>query len=85
MGLGTYVPAKVPFFRVPDKPEAGDQLDQLCQEDCSGGDEHVPGPDSIRDTSLFNPSQKVRAGVTWFWHTAWTDPALHSVQLASPG
>ena len=48
MGLGTYAPANVPFFGVPDKSEAGDQLDQLSQEDCSCGDEHVPGPDVMK-------------------------------------
>ena len=45
--MGTFLPSNVSFLRVPDKSQAGEQLDQLCQEDCSCGYEHVPGPDAV--------------------------------------
>ena len=43
-----FIPANIPVFRIPDKSQAGDQLDQLCQEDRGSWDEHVSRPDFMK-------------------------------------
>ena len=35
---------EAPVLVIPDEPQAGDQLNQLCNEHRRGGDEHVAGP-----------------------------------------
>ena len=42
--VGTKLPAKIPILGVPNESQAGEQLDELCQEDCRRRDEHVSRP-----------------------------------------